>query len=53
VPVGIGLDNECCLEQQNAAILDRAKQFGSRLYLEFSGKLLFDYHAARLFSRPD
>lgn len=43
-----GFDNERYLEQQSAAILDRVKGFNSKLYLEFGGKLLFDYHAARV-----
>lgn len=43
-----GFDNERYLEQQTAAILDRVKGFDSKLYLEFGGKLLFDYHAARV-----
>ncbi len=44
----IGFDNERYLEQQSAAILERVKGFGSKLYLEFGGKLLFDYHASRV-----
>ncbi len=43
-----GFDNERYLEQQSAAIRDRVKRFNSKLYLEFGGKLLFDYHAARV-----
>jgi len=48
MPARIGFDNERYLEQQSAAILDRVKGFSSKLYLEFGGKLLFDYHAARV-----
>src|SRR4030043_398252 len=44
----IGFDNEKYLEEQTAAILDRVKRFNSKLYLEFGGKILFDYHAARV-----
>ncbi|MDZ4198898.1 MAG: DUF1846 domain-containing protein, partial [Kiritimatiellia bacterium] len=44
----IGFDNEAYLAQQTQAILERAEQFGRKLYLEFGGKLLFDYHAARV-----
>jgi len=48
MPPRIGFDNERYLEQQSAAILDRVKGFDSKLYLEFGGKLLFDYHASRV-----
>lgn len=44
----IGFDNERYLEQQSAAILERVKGCNSKLYLEFGGKLLFDYHASRV-----
>ena len=44
----IGFDNEKYLREQTAAILDRVKKFDNKLYLEFGGKLLFDYHAARV-----
>ena len=44
----IGFDNARYLEQQSAAILDRVKDSNGKLYLEFGGKLLFDYHAARV-----
>ncbi|MHC4398311.1 MAG: DUF1846 domain-containing protein [Planctomycetota bacterium] len=43
-----GFDNDKYLQEQSAAILDRADCFGNKLYLEFGGKLLFDYHAARV-----
>ena len=43
-----GFDNEKYLQEQTAAILDRVNQFNNKLYLEFGGKLLFDYHAARV-----
>jgi uncharacterized protein (UPF0371 family) len=48
MPATIGFDNEKYLEQQSAAILDRVKGCNGRLYLEFGGKLLFDYHASRV-----
>ncbi|MCM8780112.1 MAG: DUF1846 domain-containing protein [Candidatus Omnitrophica bacterium] len=44
----IGFDNEKYLKEQTAAILDRVKKCGNKLYLEFGGKLCFDYHAARV-----
>jgi len=43
-----GFDNELYLRQQTDSIVDRVSMFGSKLYLEFGGKLLFDYHAARV-----
>ncbi len=45
---GIGFDNEKYLSEQTASIINRAESFGNKLYLEFGGKLLFDYHAARI-----
>jgi uncharacterized protein (UPF0371 family) len=43
-----GFDNEKYLSDQTKAILDRVNHFDNKLYLEFGGKLLFDYHAARV-----
>jgi len=43
-----GFDNEKYLSEQTTAILERVERFGNKLYLEFGGKLLFDYHAARV-----
>ncbi|MFH0791107.1 MAG: DUF1846 domain-containing protein [Candidatus Omnitrophota bacterium] len=43
-----GFDNEKYLKEQTAAISDRVKKFDNKLYLEFGGKLCFDYHAARV-----
>ena len=43
-----GFDNEKYLKQQRKAILERVNRFNNKLYLEFGGKLLFDYHAARV-----
>ena len=36
----IGFDNNKYLEEQSACILERARQFNNKLYLEFGGKLL-------------
>jgi uncharacterized protein (UPF0371 family) len=44
----IGFDNEKYLREQEAEILQRVQRFDNRLYLEFGGKLIFDYHAARV-----
>jgi uncharacterized protein (UPF0371 family) len=41
-------DNERYIEEQSTEILKRVDQFKNRLYLEFGGKLLYDYHAARV-----
>ncbi len=43
-----GFDNEKYLKEQTSAILERVKKFNNKLYLEFGGKLLFDYHASRV-----
>ncbi len=43
-----GFDNERYLREQKGAILERVKKFNDKLYLEFGGKLLYDYHAARV-----
>ncbi len=43
-----GFDNEKYLEEQTAEILNRVKRFNNKLYLEFGGKILFDYHASRV-----
>ncbi|MGB7539934.1 MAG: DUF1846 domain-containing protein [Anaerolineales bacterium] len=47
-PRKIGFDNEKYLAEQTAAILERVKASGNKLYLEFGGKLLFDMHASRV-----
>jgi uncharacterized protein (UPF0371 family) len=44
----IGFDNEKYLTEQTAAINERVTQFSDKLYLEFGGKLLFDFHASRV-----
>ena len=41
-------DNELYLREQSRAIMERVERFGNKLYLEFGGKLLYDYHAARV-----
>ncbi len=43
-----GFDNDTYLKEQTAAIVERVAKFGNKLYLEFGGKLCFDYHAARV-----
>ncbi|MFC1530472.1 DUF1846 domain-containing protein [Gemmatimonadota bacterium] len=43
-----GFDNDRYVEEQSAEILKRVEKYNNRLYLEFGGKLLFDYHAARV-----
>jgi uncharacterized protein (UPF0371 family) len=44
----IGFDNDKYLKEQTAAILERVAKFDNKLYLEFGGKILFDFHAARV-----
>ena len=41
-------DVEKYLKEQTAAIRERVTQSDNKLYLEFGGKLVFDYHAARV-----
>jgi uncharacterized protein (UPF0371 family) len=48
MPNKIGFDNEKYIAEQSAEILQRIEQFGDKLFLEFGGKLLYDYHAARV-----
>lgn len=43
-----GFDNQKYLEAQKAKIMERLEQSGEKLYVEFGGKLLFDFHAARV-----
>ncbi|MDX9881314.1 MAG: DUF1846 domain-containing protein [Prolixibacteraceae bacterium] len=43
-----GFDNEKYLKEQTSAILERVGRFNDKLYLEFGGKILYDYHAARV-----
>jgi uncharacterized protein (UPF0371 family) len=44
----IGFDNERYIQEQMAEIIQRTQRFDNKLYLEFGGKLLFDYHASRV-----
>jgi uncharacterized protein (UPF0371 family) len=48
MPLKIGFDNDRYLEEQTEAILKRVERFDHKLYLEFGGKLLWDFHAARV-----
>lgn len=41
-------DNEKYLREQAGEIRKRIERFDNKLYLEFGGKLMFDYHAARV-----
>ena len=41
-------DNEKYMTEQTSKILERVNKFGDKLYLEFGGKLLYDFHAARV-----
>jgi len=43
-----GFDNDAYLQKQKEAILERMDRFPTKLYLEFGGKLFFDFHAARV-----
>ncbi len=47
-PANIAFDNERYLAEQTAAIRKRIARFDNKLYLEFGGKLVFDYHASRV-----
>ncbi|MCD4795887.1 MAG: DUF1846 domain-containing protein [Candidatus Cloacimonetes bacterium] len=44
----IGFDNDKYLKEQTAAIQQRLKKFNNKLYLEFGGKIIYDYHASRV-----
>ncbi len=44
----LGFDNDKYLEEQSHAIRERARRIGGKLYLEFGGKIAYDYHAARV-----
>ena len=43
-----GFDNDKYIEEQSAEILSRVERARGRLYLEFGGKLMHDFHAARV-----
>ena len=44
----VAFDNERYLAEQSEAISERMRDAGGKLHLEFGGKLLYDYHAARV-----
>nr|MDO8109515.1 DUF1846 domain-containing protein [Candidatus Sigynarchaeota archaeon] len=44
----LGFNSDHYLAEQSQYIIDRSKKFGTRLYIEFGGKLIYDYHAARV-----
>jgi uncharacterized protein (UPF0371 family) len=44
----VGFDNEKYLQKQTEFILQRVDRYHGKLFLEFGGKLMFDYHAARV-----
>jgi uncharacterized protein (UPF0371 family) len=48
MPLKNGFDNDKYLKEQTEAILRRVERFDHKLYLEFGGKLLWDFHAARV-----
>src|SRR5210317_2507951 len=48
MPATAAFDNEKYIQEQKSEILERVKKFSNKLYLEFGGKLLFDYHASRV-----
>jgi uncharacterized protein (UPF0371 family) len=43
-----GFDNEQYIIEQTSAIHERVKLYNNKLYLEFGGKLLYDFHASRV-----
>lgn len=43
-----GFDNERYLDDQSKCIIERARMFDNKLYIEFGGKLTYDFHAARI-----
>ena len=48
MPTRNGFDNEKYIAEQTSAILERVTRFENKLFLEFGGKLIYDYHAARV-----
>ncbi len=44
----LGFDTRKYIDAQTNAIQKRVQRFGKKLYLEFGGKLCYDYHAARV-----
>ncbi|MBW1710229.1 MAG: DUF1846 domain-containing protein [Deltaproteobacteria bacterium] len=51
--LSIAFDNEKYIKEQTSEILERVERFDNKLYLEFGGKLLYDYHASRVLSGYD
>ena len=48
MPISVGFDNEKYLEEQSRSIVERSGCIGGKLYLEFGGKIAYDFHAARV-----
>ncbi len=46
--LGKGFDTELYINEQTKKIGERASKFDKKLYIEFGGKLLFDFHASRV-----
>ncbi len=44
----IGFDNEAYIKAQTESILERVDLYQEKLYLEFGGKIMYDYHASRV-----
>jgi len=44
----IAFDTERYLSEQTRAIVERCERLGNKLYLEFGGKIVYDFHAARV-----
>ena len=44
----IGFDNEAYIKEQTTSILERVDHYHEKLYLEFGGKIMYDYHASRV-----
>ncbi|MDA3815521.1 MAG: DUF1846 family protein [Patescibacteria group bacterium] len=44
----IGFDGEKYIKEQSKSILERMSLFKGKLYLEFGGKITYDYHASRV-----
>lgn len=44
----IGFDSEAYIKAQTASILERVDHFQEKLYIEFGGKIMYDYHASRV-----
>jgi len=45
---GLAFDVERYLREQTTEILKRVQRFNNKLYLEFGGKIIHDYHASRV-----